>query len=265
MTAHPLARPTTAPEAGPAPIRAADTAHLRDANTAHLRDADTAHLRDANTAHLRDAIQHAACGLVPYRHAVLQNVLPARLAADLRALAYAPSPPDGSGTRAGANASRIFGNPEAQASHRAWACLAAMFQNPEIGAALAALSGATLSGSFLRIEYCLDTEGFWLEPHTDIGDKLFTLVLSLSDQPGAEAWGTDILYPDGRLATRIQARPNSALVFAPAPDTWHGFARRPIHGIRRTLIVNYVRPVWRARHELCFPDQPLTITASART
>ena len=54
-------------------------------------------------------------------------------------------------------------------------------------------AGCTLGGSFLRIEYCLDTDGFWLEPHTDIGAKLFTMLVYLSDHPEAEDWGTDIM------------------------------------------------------------------------
>ena len=40
----------------------------------------------------------------------------------------------------------------------------------------------------------------------------------------------------------------------PASDTWHGFHKRPIAGVRRSLIVNYVKPEWRSRHELAYPD-----------
>lgn len=43
---------------------------------------------------------------------------------------------------------------------------------------------------------------------------------------------------------------NSGLLFVPGKDTWHGFEKRPIHGLRRTLIVNYVDDSWKARHEL---------------
>jgi hypothetical protein len=39
-------------------------------------------------------------------------------------------------------------------------------------------------------------------------------------------------------------------------DTWHGFRPRDIRGVRRSLIVNYVVPEWRARHELAFPSVP---------
>ena len=37
-----------------------------------------------------------------------------------------------------------------------------------------------------------------------------------------------------------------------------GFTPRAIRGVRRSLIVNYVKPEWRARHELAFPDQVVT-------
>jgi hypothetical protein len=47
------------------------------------------------------------------------------------------------------------------------------------------------------------------------------------------------------------------LIFIPANNTWQGFHKRPIQGIRRSLIVNYVGAEWRARHELAFPDQPV--------
>ncbi|MCK5444509.1 MAG: 2OG-Fe(II) oxygenase, partial [Rhodospirillaceae bacterium] len=48
-----------------------------------------------------------------------------------------------------------------------------------------------------------------------------------------------------------------ALIFVPSPDTWHGYEKRPMAGIRKNLIVNYVTDEWRARHELCFPDDPI--------
>jgi hypothetical protein len=34
------------------------------------------------------------------------------------------------------------------------------------------------------LELCLDTDGFWLEPHTDIGAKKLTLLISLSQCGG---------------------------------------------------------------------------------
>jgi hypothetical protein len=41
--------------------------------------------------------------------------------------------------------------------------------------------GASVGGSYLRVEFAQDTDGFWLEPHTDLGVKAFTMLLYLSD------------------------------------------------------------------------------------
>ncbi|MGD0186545.1 MAG: hypothetical protein ABSC25_15020 [Roseiarcus sp.] len=38
-------------------------------------------------------------------------------------------------------------------------------------------------------------------------------------------------------------------------DAWRGFRRRPVDGVRRSLIINDVKPEWRSRHELAFPDR----------
>jgi len=43
----------------------------------------------------------------------------------------------------------------------------------------------------------------------------------------------------------------------PGPNTWHGFERRPIVGVRRLMEINYVRPTWRDRDQLAFPDRPI--------
>ena len=56
-----------------------------------------------------------------------------------------------------------------------------------------------------------DTDGFWLEPHTDIGAKLFTMLIYLSDHPDAERWGTDVLdaaQPGRARFRRPQHRPD---------------------------------------------------------
>ena len=126
-----------------------------------------------------------------------------------------------------------------------------------MAAALAARTGTELVGSHVRVEDCQDTDGFWLEPHTDIGAKLFTMLIYLTDRPEAEAWGTDLYDAAGRHLGSAPGGFNRGLIFIPGPDTWHGVERRPIHGVRRSLIVNYVKPEWRSRHELAWPDRPV--------
>lgn len=99
--------------------------------------------------------------------------------------------------------------------------------------------------------------GFWLEPHTDIAAKRFTMLIYLSTHPDAAEWGTDLFDANLQTSGRSSGRFNSGLIFLPANDTWHGFARRLIAGVRRSIVINYVTPDWRSRHELAFPAVPI--------
>jgi len=111
----------------------------------------------------------------------------------------------------------------------------------------------------LRIEYIQDTDGMWLEPHRDIPAKIFSMVVYLCTGPEAADWGTDIYDEHLRWVGRSSAEFNSATIFKAGPDTWHGFEKRPIRGVRRLMEINYVRD-WRDRDQLAYPDQPITLT-----
>ena len=195
----------------------------------------------------------------PYRHWRLSDILPVDVCDAIDALpARPPKIEDTFGKRETHNSSRLFFGLDNRRRHPVCEALAAGFQSAKTVERIERLCDVELGGkSHLRIEYCLDTDGFWLEPHTDIGAKLFTMLVYLSSEPGSEAWGTDILDADFNLVATAPYIRNGGLIFIPANDTWHGFRKRPIHGVRRSLIVNYVKPEWRSRHELAFPDQPV--------
>jgi hypothetical protein len=194
----------------------------------------------------------------PFRHWLLREVLPPALCAAVRALPFDPAFVDDTlGKRETHNAQRIFVSAANRRRYPACEALAEAFQDEATVGLLEDRCGVGLDGSFLRIECCLDTDGFWLAPHTDIGAKLLTMLIYLSDHPDAEDWGTDIMDSAGNVLGRASGAFNAGLVFVPAADTWHGFARRPIHGVRRSLIVNYVKPEWRSRQELAFPETPI--------
>jgi hypothetical protein len=208
---------------------------------------------------MSDLAARAKSASAPYRHWLLEDALPPAMA---RGLANLPVPVvetgDTRGRRETNNSTRVFLSPDFQRRHAVAADFAAAFQNPANVAALAKLTGAPLAGGYLRIEFCQDTDGFWLEPHTDIGAKLYTMLFYLSDVPQAEGWGTDIYEtPEKHLAAASGAF-NRGLVFVPGNDTWHGFRRRPIEGVRKSIIVNYVKDEWRARGELAFPEAPVS-------
>jgi hypothetical protein len=192
----------------------------------------------------------------PFRHWQLAAALPDPVAPALEKLPLAPPPGQTAGRRETHNARRSYCSAENRRRFAVCDDLARAFQGRTVVSAVEQACAIDLAGTFLRIEYCQDTEGFWLEPHTDIGVKRFTLIIGLSAGPGTEDWGTD-LYDSRR--TRVGRTPYlryGALAFVPGADTWHGFEPRPIHGVRRSLIVNYVGPGWRAREELSFPEAP---------
>lgn len=193
----------------------------------------------------------------PFAHWLLEHVLPDPVA---RAIAALPIPPakidDTKGKRETHNSTRRFFAPGDLATSATKAASEA-FQSAAAVRALAEATGAELAGTSLRIEYCRDTDGFWLEPHTDIGAKSFTMLIYLSDDAAASSWGTDIYDQDKRHLGAAPCGFNKGLIFVPGADTWHGFEKRRIDGVRKSLIVNYVKPEWRARHELSYPESPV--------
>lgn len=201
-----------------------------------------------------DCLDRAVEGPRPFRHWLLSRMLPDEACAEVVALPVdARIQGDTLGKRETNNSLRLFFDPARQADHPVCAALAKALQSEPVVRRLQTLCAVSLAGSLLRIEYCLDTDGFWLEPHTDIGAKRFTMLLYLSDTPGCEAWGTDLMDAAGNVVATTPYRRNDGFIFIPGADTWHGFRRRRIDGIRRSLIVNYVVPEWRSQHELAFP------------
>jgi len=195
----------------------------------------------------------------PFCHWLLDDARPPFLADALAALPFAPPLiGDTEGKRETDNGTRRLVTPVERGASPACASLADLLQDSATTALLGSVCGRSLGGSYLRIEYCQDTDGFWLEPHTDIAAKRFTMLIYLSTHADAAEWGTDLFDADLQPAGRSSGQFNSGLMFLPANDTWHGFARRPIAGVRRSIIVNYVTPDWRSRHELAFPARPVS-------
>jgi hypothetical protein len=184
-------------------------------------------------------------------------MFPAEVFCELVQLPPSPARADSrSGRREYHNESRIYFDRVNMARFPVMRRLAEALQSPALVRAMHEAFAAPIENAFLRIEYALDMEGFWLEPHTDIGAKKFTCFVYLD---GAENLGTDIYADRQTLARRVPFVPNSALALVPGDNTWHGFALRPITSVRRSLIINYVGAEWRAREQLAFPDAPVRL------
>ena len=131
------------------------------------------------------------------------------------------------------------------------------FQDNRVTEAIECQFGTNLDGTYLRIEYAQDTDGFWLQPHSDLGVKNFTMLLYASKDEAHKNLGTDIYDADKKHVTQSPFEANGALVFVPADNTFHGVEPRTIEGVRKSIIINYVTDEWRAREQLAFPDAPI--------
>lgn len=191
----------------------------------------------------------------PYRHWLLERVFPEAVAADLRALPLPVADPGAlSGKRELHNDTRRYFDEQTQAAHPACAAVAAAFQSDVVVAAVESTTGARLDGTFVRLEYAQDVTGFWLQPHTDLGVKRFTLLIYLSEDPDQADLGTDVYADPHTWAARPPFLDNTALMFVPADNTWHGLEKRPIPGVRKSVIMNYVTDEWIAREQLSSPE-----------
>lgn len=212
---------------------------------------------------LRQSVGTAERHEEPYRHWFLRNIFPDEVYATLKDMPFPVADLGGvSGTREAHNPDRVyFAGDNLQNFENCRAAVEA-FQDPQIVTLLRDTFGAPLADTFVRVEYAQDTDGFWLTPHTDIGVKMFTMLIYMSDDPRHADLGTDIYADAETHVGRSPFEPNAAMIFVPAHNTWHGFEKRSIAGVRRSLIVNYVTNEWRAREQLAFPQQPVLASAA---
>lgn len=183
----------------------------------------------------------------PFDYWLLENPLPDGCC---KAIADLPFPsPEGmsfKGRREINNASRVYFTPENQAKFDVCRSVVEGFKSPSVRKAIEETTGADLSDGHLRIEYCQDTDGFWLEPHTDIFVKKFTMLVYLSDDPALVNAGTDILEgpPDFKYVGSAPYGENKGVIFVPGKNTWHGVGHHPIKGLRKSIIINFVTSDW---------------------
>jgi len=214
----------------------------------------------AVASHFSRALREAKRDDWPYTHWLLSDVLPESLATAVLILPIAPPViGDCEGVRDVDNSKRTFFTPSLRSRFPTCAVFADALQRPDIARLFEEVCHIKVSGSFLRMEYIQDTDGAWLEPHRDIPEKLFSMVIYLCTGPDAKDWGTDIYDDQRRWVGRSSADFNTAVIFVAGPNTWHGFDPRPINGVRRLLEINYVSPSWRDRNQLAFPDRPIEV------
>jgi len=212
---------------------------------------------DVVAEHFINALSEASRKDTPYRHWTISNVLPEVMCTGILTLPVAPPVlGDTDGTRDTYNGTRGFFTPQMREDFPACRLLCDALQSREVARQCEQTFDINAQGGFLRIEYIQDTDGAWLEPHRDIPDKLFSMVIYLCTGPEARNWGTDIYDDNRQWIGRSTADFNTAVTFIAGPNTWHGFDRRQIKGVRRLMEINYVKN-WLDRDQLAFPDRPI--------
>jgi len=196
----------------------------------------------------------------PYRHYLLENVFPADVAEELAHLPFAPPVLNGvSGKRELHNDQRSYFDAGGVERFPVMRGVAEALQSTRVARLLHDAFDAPIDDTFLRLEYAQDVDGFWLQPHTDLGVKKFTCLIYLSEGPGHGTLGTDIYESPERHFGVSPFRRGAAMIFVPGDNTWHGFEKRPIEGVRRSVILNYVTHEWRAREQLSYPDRAIRV------
>ena len=194
----------------------------------------------------------------PYQHWIVENCLPpAALDAAIALPFAAPALGGISGRREVHNATRKYFDVENRANFPVASAMADALQSETVTRNIEKTFGSKLDGTYLRIEYAQDIDGFWLEPHTDLGVKLFTFLLYLSKDTQHADLGTDIYDAGKKHVGRSPFKPGGAMIFVPSGITYHGFEARKIEGVRKSIIINYVSNEWKAREQLAFPDRPI--------
>jgi hypothetical protein len=194
----------------------------------------------------------------PYKHWILKRCLPQDVAEEVISLPFeAPTLGGVSGKRELHNKTRTYFDTLNQAKYPSVNAVSGALQDQATTSMIERRFGISLKGSYLRIEYAMDVDEFWLEPHTDLGVKLFTMLLYLSTDPRHRELGTDIYDADKKHVSRPPFESNTALVFIPSNNTFHGFEKRKIEGVRKSVIINYVTNEWKAREQLAYPHNPI--------
>jgi hypothetical protein len=254
-----LARSSPASEEGRAILAAIprDTVELNPDGFG-LNVAHTPHLAGEIAESFRASLAQAQGFAAPFPYFRAAQLFPASVAEALAALPFEASSP-ASGRRECVK-ERLYVDEARCAQDGLLHAVASALQSQKVASALHALCGAPLEGTYLRLEYAIDADGFWLEPHTDLGVKKFTGLIAISGSDvEAQDLGTDLYTSAARPFGRAPFVPNSGTLFVPGTETWHGFAPRPIKGLRKSLILNYVGADWQSREQLAFPDQPIAL------
>ena len=183
----------------------------------------------------------------PFNHWTLENPLSETLIDEVYDIKFPEGDVIFDGTRAGDKTGnnllsklRVFITKENSSDYSELYKLVKEMQSKECTDLISKMINRNLSNSFVRVEVIADKNGFWLEPHCDIKEKLMSSILFVNRYGENENLGTDFYTPDLKVAKTLPYRNNFGYIFTSEKDSWHGLEKKHIKNERRCLQLNYV-------------------------
>ena len=183
----------------------------------------------------------------PFNHWTLENPLSETLIDEVYDIKFPEGDVIFDGTRAGDKTGnnllsklRVFITKENSSDYSELYKLVKEMQSKECTDLISKMINRNLSNSFVRVEVIADKNGFWLEPHCDIKEKLMSSILFVNRFGENENLGTDFYTPDLKVAKTLPYRNNFGYIFTSEKDSWHGLEKKHIKNERRCLQLNYV-------------------------
>ena len=183
----------------------------------------------------------------PFSHWTLENPLSETLIDEVYDIKFPQGDVIFDGTRAGDKTGnnllsklRVFITKENSADYPELYKLVKEMQSKKCTDLISKMINRNLSNSFVRVEVISDKNGFWLEPHCDIKEKLMSSILFVNRYGENENLGTDFYTPDLKVAKTLPYKNNFGYIFTSEKDSWHGLEKKRIKNERRCLQLNYV-------------------------
>ena len=183
----------------------------------------------------------------PFSHWTLENPLSETSIDEVYSIEFPEGDVIFDGTRAGDKTGknllsklRVFITKENSSDYPELYELVKEMQSKECTDLISKMINRNLANSFVRVEVIADKNGFWLEPHCDIKEKLMSSILFVNRYGENENLGTDFYTPDLKVAKTLPYRNNFGYIFTSEKDSWHGLEKKYIKNERRCLQLNYV-------------------------
>jgi hypothetical protein len=185
------------------------------------------------------SLKSAQAASFPFRHLRLEHLLPPTVTAALHALPLAPPEAPVMGEPGACVAVRRRLRPSGPAAASVSRALVRAFAQDDVAGLIHRRTDVDVGACRVALTVTQEVDGYACEPRSGEGEARFRFVVGLSPMHQNDL-GPDLYQGPQTWAMQLPWRPGTALGFAPAADTWHGFEPRMIRHLRACLVVDYL-------------------------